>query len=165
VEFDESKYQFIQTWGTFGTKWGINRAMAQIHALLMVTPDPLCTEDIMEALNISRGNTSMNVRALIDWGLVSKVFLPGQRKEYFQAEKDIWKAIRQIAQERRKREVEPVLELLEELKGVEGKTQEVQEFRKITADLATFTRDMDKVLQLMTKRDAAWFFNLVRKVL
>jgi DNA-binding transcriptional regulator GbsR (MarR family) len=102
MKLTEAKQQFIGSWGAFGTHWGINRTMAQIHALLLISPDPLTQDDIMEELDISRGNTNMNIRELINWRLVERVLLPGERKEYFSAEKDIWKVIKQIVKERKK---------------------------------------------------------------
>jgi DNA-binding transcriptional regulator GbsR (MarR family) len=83
MKLAEAKQQFIASWGAFGTHWGINRTMAQIHALLLVSPDPLSQDDLMEQLNVSRGNANMNIRELIDWGLVDRVIIPGERKEYF----------------------------------------------------------------------------------
>ena len=82
MKLTEAKQQFISSWGAFGTNWGINRTMAQIHALLLVSADPLTQDDIMEELNISRGNVNMNIRELISWGLVERVILTGERKEY-----------------------------------------------------------------------------------
>ena len=76
MEFNEAKAQFIQTWGKLGSEWGINRTMAQVHAILLISPKPLCTEDIMEELNISRGNTNMNVRDLMNWELAYKKLIP-----------------------------------------------------------------------------------------
>ena len=70
MQLQEAKEKFVQAWGAFGTNWGINRTMAQVHALLLVSQQALSADDIMESLNISRGNANMNVRALIDWGLV-----------------------------------------------------------------------------------------------
>ena len=98
----ESKEKFINAWGTLATSWGINRTMAQVHALLLVSPDALSAEEVMEELTISRGNANMNIRTLIDWGLVFKETRSGQRREYFVAEEDIWKVFKQIAKERRK---------------------------------------------------------------
>lgn len=83
MEYQEAKNKFISTWGSLGSLWGINKAMAQIQALLFISTEALTTEDIMEELQISRGNTSMNVRQLIDWGIVTKELRPGERKEYF----------------------------------------------------------------------------------
>ena len=72
MNLEEAKNKFIQSWGTLGSQWGINRTMSQIHALLLVSAEPLSAEDVMEQLNISRGNANMNLRALMDWGLVTK---------------------------------------------------------------------------------------------
>ena len=80
--FSEAKEKYIQTWGTFATNWGINRTMAQVHALLLATGKPLSTDEVMEGLQISRGNANMNLRALMDWGIVRKEFVKGDRKEY-----------------------------------------------------------------------------------
>ena len=112
MELKEAQEKFISAWGAFGTQWGINRTMAQIHALLLVSEDPLSADDIMQQLNISRGNVNMNVRELMSWGIVHKVLKFGERKEFFTAEKDIYKTAIQILKERRKRELVPVLELL-----------------------------------------------------
>ena len=120
MNYNEAKDKFIQTWGTLGSSWGISRTMAQVHALLLISHDALTTEDVMEELTISRGNANMNLRDLMDWGLVHKVHKAGERKEYFNAEKDIWKVAKQIIKERRKREIEPVLGVLENLKQVKG---------------------------------------------
>ena len=116
----EAKAEFINQWGILGSQWGINRTMAQVHALLLVAAQPLSTDDIMEQLNISRGNANMNIRELIDWQLVQKTLIAGDRKEYFTAEKDIWKVATQIIKERKKRELEPMLKLLDQLEEVDG---------------------------------------------
>ena len=81
MEFKEAKNKFVQTWGALGSQWGINKTMAQIHALLMVSNEPISMEDIMEELQISRGNASMNLRALMDWGIVYKEYKAGARRE------------------------------------------------------------------------------------
>ena len=91
MKLPEARQQFIHSWGVLGSQWGINRTMAQVHSLLLVASKPLSTDEVMEQLSISRGNANMNVRELIDWGLVQKVIVPGERKEFFTAEKDIWK--------------------------------------------------------------------------
>ena len=120
MKLADAKSQFIASWGAFGTHWGINRTMAQIHALLLVSAEPINQDDIMAQLNISRGNVNMNIRELIDWGLVDRILLPGERKEHFSAEKDIWKVAVQIVKERKKRELEPMAKLLEQLSEVQS---------------------------------------------
>ena len=165
MKLTEAKQQFISSWGAFGTHWGINRTMAQIHALLLVNPDPLTQDDIMEELNISRGNTNMNIRELINWGLVERVIIPGERKEFFSAEKDIWKVMKQIVKERKKRELEPMLELLNKLEGVEGdkKDKKVKTFLDTVSGIKKISHQADKTLDVMIKADENWFVgNLVK---
>ena len=87
MKLSEAKQQFVQSWGSLATQWGINKTMAQVHALMMCTSGPLNQDQIMEQLDISRGNANMNIRELINWGLIERVILPGERKEYFTAEK------------------------------------------------------------------------------
>ncbi|MGB0932176.1 MAG: GbsR/MarR family transcriptional regulator, partial [Chitinophagales bacterium] len=108
MTLQEGKEQFIQTWGALGSKWGINRTMAQVHALLLVSPEALTASEVKETLAISMGNANMNLRALIDWGLIRKEHKLGHRKEYYYAEKDVWKVAQQIIAGRKKRELTPI---------------------------------------------------------
>lgn len=105
----EAKNLLVRRWGEMGGYWGINRTMAEIHALLFVTRRPLCTDDLMDQLKISRGNASMNLRGLVDWGLIERIHKLGDRKEYFQADTDVWHMFETIMRERRRREVEPII--------------------------------------------------------
>ncbi|MBL4699117.1 MAG: hypothetical protein JKX70_09825 [Phycisphaerales bacterium] len=111
----EAQDRFIASWGRMGSVWGISRTMAEVHALLYITGQPMCTDEIMERLCVSRGNVSMSVRSLLEWAVIEKVRLPGDRKEYFQAEQDVWSMLRAIARERIKREVDPLLDALDEI--------------------------------------------------
>ena len=164
MHYDEAKHKFIQAWGTLGSSWGINKAMAQIHALLLISDQPLCTETIMEELKISRGNANMNVRALIDWGIVRKELIVGERKEHFVAIKDVWELARQVSQERRKREIAPIVKALNEIQQVSGDTREIEEFRKVTSDLKDFSHKVDGALETFTKSDKNWFFKMLLKL-
>jgi DNA-binding transcriptional regulator GbsR (MarR family) len=111
-ELTTVKENFILHWGEQGSLWGINRTMAQVHALLYISPKPLSANEIMEELQISRGNVSMALRDLIAWGLVSRVHVKGERREFYITEKDVWTMFRTIARERKKREVDPTIEVL-----------------------------------------------------
>src|SRR5215213_1914157 len=102
MKLKEAKKGFIQTWARLGGEWGINRTMAQVHALLLATDRSLSTDDVMEELQISRGNANTNLRELMNWNLVYREMVPGERKEYFRAEKDIWEVAKRIARERKK---------------------------------------------------------------
>jgi DNA-binding transcriptional regulator GbsR (MarR family) len=166
MKLTEAKQQFISSWGAFGTHWGINRTMAQIHALLLISPDPLTQDDIMEELNISRGNTNMNIRELINWGLVERVILPGERKEYFTAEKDIWKVVKQIVKERKKRELEPIMQLLDKLEDVEGdkKDKKVKTFVDTVSSIKRLGLQADKTLDVMIKAEENWFVSSLMKI-
>jgi DNA-binding transcriptional regulator GbsR (MarR family) len=166
MKLTEAKQQFISSWGAFGTHWGINRTMAQIHALLLISPDPLTQDDIMEELNISRGNTNMNIRELINWGLVDRVLIPGERKEFFSAEKDIWKVVKQIVKERKKRELEPMLQLLDKLEAVEGdkKDKEVKTFVDTISGIKKLGKQADKTLDTMIRAEESWFVGALMKV-
>ena len=157
MELKEAREKFVEAWGTFGSAWGINRSMAQVHALLLISTDPLSTEDVMEQLNISRGNANMNLRALIDWNLVRRVLKSGERREFFEAEKDVWKVATHITRERKKRELEPLVRLLNELEEVPGTTAEAKSFRKMTHDLHDLTTRLDTLLEHSTRRDVQWF--------
>lgn len=166
MKLTEAKQQFISSWGAFGTHWGINRTMAQIHALLLVSPDPLTQDDIMEELDISRGNTNMNIRELINWGLVERVLLTGERKEYFTAEKDIWKVVKQIVKERKKRELEPMLQLLDKLEEVEGdkRDKNVKAFVDTVSGIKKLGKQADKTLDTLIRAEESWFISSLMKV-
>ncbi|MEZ4771746.1 MAG: helix-turn-helix domain-containing protein [Bacteroidia bacterium] len=166
MQLDEAKEKFIQAWGALGSNWGINRTMAQVHALLLISPESLSAEEIMETLNISRGNANMNLRALIDWGLVSKEHRSGERREYFFAEKDIWQVAQQVIIERRKRELKPVMKVLEEVKEVQGDKddQNVKAFIESVENLHNIVGQADKFLEIAIKADRGWFFGALLKM-
>ena len=167
MKLTEAKHQFISSWGAFGTHWGINRTMAQIHALLLISPDPLTQDDIMEELHISRGNANMNIRELINWGLVERILISGERKEFFSAEKDIWKVVRQIVKERKKRELDPMLQLLEKLENVEGdkKDRQVKTFVDTVSGIKKLGKHADKTLEAMIKAEENWFLGNLLKLI
>lgn len=116
VAVREAEDRFIAMWGQMAGAWGISRTMAEVHALLYITAKALCTDDIMARLDISRGNASMSIRALLDWGIVERAHKRGDRKEYFQSESEVWTMFRAIVRERIKREVDPLLASLHEIR-------------------------------------------------
>ena len=117
VSLEEARDEFVTQWGIMGAQWGINRTMAQIHALLMTAPDVMSTDEVMETLEISRGNAHTNLKDLVSWGLIRIVTKKGERKECFEAEKDVWEIFRRVARERKRREIEPALETLRNCKA------------------------------------------------
>jgi DNA-binding transcriptional regulator GbsR (MarR family) len=167
VKHEEAKLKFIQGWGSLGTNWGINRTMAQVHALLLISSTSLSTEQIMDELQISRGNANMNVRELINWGLVRKDLKPGERKEFFYAEKDIWKAAMQIIKERRKRELEPLMQVLGEIKTLDkdDDSAEAKEFTKMMGNIEDVIGKADGVLDKLGRAQDNWLMGTMMKLL
>jgi len=165
MKLNEAKQQFVASWGAFGTHWGINRTMAQIHALLLINPEPLSQDEIMEELSISRGNVNMNIRELINWGLVERVIIPGERREFFSAEKDIWKVVRLIVKERKKRELDPMLKLLDQLEEVEGdkRDKHVKTFVDTITNIKRLGKQADSTLDMFVKAEENIFLNTMLK--
>ena len=116
--YHEALDRFILFWGEMASTWGINRTMAQIHALLYIAEDPLDTDAVMERLQISRGNANMNLHSLVNWNLVRKVHQAGSRKDFYVAEKDVWHITAQIIRERERREIAPVTQQLQDVRDV-----------------------------------------------
>ena len=167
MQLAEAKKKFINSWGALGTHWGINRTMAQIHALLLVSPYPLTQDDIMEQLHISRGNVNMNVRDLVSWGLVERKIISGERKEHFVADKDIWKVATQIIKERKKRELEPMLKLLSQLEILDEdkKNKEVKQFKDMVGEIQKLGTQVDKILDLLIKSESNWMSSSLLKLI
>lgn len=112
--------EFVLLWGEMASSWGVNKTFAQIHALLYATGQSLDTDSIMEILEISRGSANMNLRALADWGLVSSNTREGSRKDFYEADGNIWDITIKIINERSKREIKPLLKSLGQFSGEEG---------------------------------------------
>lgn len=167
MEFNEAKNKFIQTWGALGSQWGINKTMAQIHALLMVAPEALSMEEIMEELHISRGNASMNLRALMDWGIIYKELKPGERREFFVAEKDLDELAVKIAQERSRREIKPALKVLKDVSSFskDDNSKDAKAFREQTGKLYDFVLKADNMIEKVTEYKDNWIGRLVMKIM
>src|SRR5690349_2483578 len=164
MKYAEAKEELIQAWGNLGYSWGLNKTMAQIHALLMISTKPLSTEDIMQELSTSRGNANMNIRALLDWGIVYRVNVPGERKEYFKSEKDVWALARQVVKERRKRELEPILKTLRSVNELPSDgTEETKELKRVVKDLKSFGDRSDQLLETFVKAEENWFWSAIMK--
>lgn len=145
--------RFVTLWGQMASNWGIPRSMAEVHALLYIAGAPMNTDDVMANLSISRGSASMTLRSLEEWGIVSRVHIRGDRKEYFQAEQDVWKLFRTILRERKKREIDPLIEALRECRNLTSEKSR----RKIGPEAAAFASHnerLDNMLSFMEMVDA-----------
>lgn len=149
--------QFIAVWGQMAGAWGISRTMAEVHALLFIVGEPMCTDDVMERLQISRGNASMSLRALLDWGIIERSHKRGDRKEYFSAEQDVWALFRAIVRERIAREVDPLLASLYEIRdmtpadrarrgdGAEDERARIEAHNRRIDEMLEFFRVLEKI--------------------
>ncbi|PYU96679.1 MAG: ArsR family transcriptional regulator [Acidobacteria bacterium] len=106
--------KFILHWGEMGTRWGVNRTVAQVHALLYLSPEPLNAEEIAKALSVARSNVSTSLRELESWGIIKAVHRLGDRREHYESMKDVWEMARVICDERKRREIDPTLAMLRE---------------------------------------------------
>lgn len=166
MEYQEAKEKFISTWGSLGSLWGINKAMAQIQSLLLISTKPLSMEEIMEELKISRGNTSMNLRQLMDWGIVTKELVPGERKEFFTTEKDVQELARHIAKERSRREIKPVIKVLKEVSTIKDDgTAKTKELKKRTKDLHDLAQSADTIMNKIVSEDQNWITKSLLKII
>lgn len=167
---EEALEQFILLWGEMASAWGINKTMAQIHALLYAEADPLDTDAIMEQLDISRGNANMNLRNLLQWQLIHKVHFKGKRKDFYTAEKDVWNIVSTIIRERQQREIAPIRENLNDtldlLKDKESPTAEEEAFQerieKFTEFLEMFERFTEALLPYISKKNLKFLKHLVK---
>lgn len=162
MDLFEAKARFVQIWGTVGVEWGINRTMAQVHGLLLTSDEALTTDQVMAALGVSRGNANMNLRQLVDWGLAFRETRPKDRKEYFVAEKNMWAVAQRIVAERKRRELDPMMKMLEQLyaeaAALSSEGKEAERFLKLLKQLLALGRRSSTMLNLVLKLDESSFF-------
>ncbi len=159
MQFEEAKQKFIRSWGDLGINWGINKSMGQIHALLLVETEALNSDQIMDALDISRGSASMNLHALKEWELIFRQSRIGDRKDYYYAEKDIWKVFQGIIRMRKSKELDPLLDLIDALSTISDKTDKSQEFLRIMKDIKAFSYSTDKALENLANYKSNFVLN------
>lgn len=158
----DAKKQFIQDWGILANAWGIHRTMGQVHALLLTATKPLSSDEIIEALSISRGNCNMTVRDLLQWGLANKTTVPGERREYFQGEKDMWKVAQIIARERKRRELDPLTAALAKYGKIDGPKEETQDFRALIDNIQSISDIASKSLDLLSRSGLMGFLKTLK---
>ena len=158
MTIEGKKEKFIEAWGQLGTKWGISKTMAHIHALLLFADEHMCADQITEALGISRGNTCMNIKSLVEWELIHGISVPGDRKEYYEAEKDMWTIFTKIIQKRKEQELVPLQDLLEELSsdGLNIDTPEHQKFQNKIGEMKMFANKADGMLTSFVNSENSW---------
>lgn len=161
----EAQKKFIKSWGILGSQWGINKTMAQIHGLFIISDEPISAEEIMELLKFSRGNVNMNLRILIDWGLVYREHFSGQRKEFFVGEKDMWLIIRRVLKVRKAKELDPMIRFLADLKNIEKADGKSKEFIERVDSIEKFATQADSILDKIIKGEESWFMGKFIKLM
>ncbi len=139
----EAEDRFILHWGEMAQLWGINKTMGQVHALLFITGHEWSADEIMDRLQVSRGNVSVTLRSLIDWDLIRRFHKPGERREYFVSVSDVPHLFRTIIAERKRREFDPTRREVESLIAAVGDDQEGLHFRERLADLQQLLQTLD----------------------
>jgi len=145
IKLSSVQQKFILHWGEMGTRWGINRTVAQIHALLFISPRPVNAEDIAGTLNVARSNVSNSLKELQGWGIIRRVHVLGDARDHFESMKDVWEMFRVVLDERKKREIDPTVALLRECVAEAHKDKETDEYTeqklKELADFFQVTTD------------------------
>jgi DNA-binding transcriptional regulator GbsR (MarR family) len=146
--------KFILHWGEMGTKWGINRTVAQVHALLYLAAKPLPADEISTTLSVARSNVSTSLRELQGWGIVRVVHVLGDRRDHFETQKDVWEIFRIVAEERKKREIDPTLRVLaecvEEAKAGGGGGQTKERLESMLEFLTAMSGLFEEILRMPT---------------
>jgi len=163
MELSDVMKKFILHWGEMGTRWGVNRTVAQIHALLYISPKPLNAEEIAHTLSIARSNVSTSIKELQGWGILRVVHLLGDRKDHFETLKDVWEMSKIILEERKKREIDPTLDILREcVEKAENAGPEDAQLRVRLADMLEFLETMAAVYEQVKKLPPTTLARVVR---
>ncbi len=154
---DDAKGTLIRCWGEMAPYWGVSRTMAEVHVLLFICARPLCTDEIMAELSISRGNASMTLRSLLDWGLVRRVHHKGDRKDYYTCDASVWTIFENIARQRKRREVEPIVDTLAKCRDLAGQAessladpqarQEARQYHARLGELVDFLQVLNRLFE------------------
>ena len=142
----EKHSHFIENWGTMGVLWGINRSMARIHAYIILSEHPVDLDTVATELSISRGNASMSLKELRSWGVIRRVHIAGERRDFYVAEPDNWEMLFNIAAERKKREFDPALHALRHLLA-EGELDDSSEARERLGELERVLSKFDGIME------------------
>ena len=161
-DLDPVTEKFILHWGEMGTRWGVNRTVAQIHALLYLSPQPLNAEEIAKTLSIARSNVSTSLRELESWGIVRAIHLLGDRREHYHATKDVWEMARVILDERKRREIDPTVSVLREcLRELDAKGKRDPDLRERLVVMLGFVEMLTSLYQQMSKLPTGSIRNLL----
>jgi DNA-binding transcriptional regulator GbsR (MarR family) len=163
TDLPEPTRQFIACWGDMGAQWGVNRSIAQIHALLYLSTRPLTAEDIADTLALARSNVSNSIKQLQTWGLIRRVPVLGDRRDFFEAEADVWAMAAKIAAVRKEREIDPALAALEACVAAADADKAMDpEARRRLNEMRAFTQTMSNWYEQVVKIPRPKLMSLIR---
>lgn len=157
----EARALFIQEWSNMATSWGVSRSLGQVHAYLLLAPGSVTYEELKEGLQISQGNANNCIRELLDWGIIRRLAVAGERKEYFVAERDMWKVAQLIAKARKRRELDPLVQAMATFGKLEGPKSEVDHINKLVSSIASVSSVADTALTLMDRTGIVPFLKML----
>ncbi len=156
----ETADRFIESWGSMGMLWGVNRSIARIHALLIVADHPKSLDEIAERLQMSRGNTSMSLRELRNWGVIKRIKQPGDRRDWYETEPDVWRMFFLIFSVRKRREFDPALEAVRAaLRDAEADAEGTEEFQPQPPEVVRRLAQMSDLMKTMERIMARFLAN------
>lgn len=164
-QFSPLQDAFIDAWQSAGTAWGLPPAMGAVHAVLLSRDRAWNTDEVMEALSVSRGNAHMQLKSLVEWGVAHEVKQLGSRRIGYVAERDVWRIATSVARQRQKRELQPILEMQKLLREHGGASRSMDDrvLKTTLKEIIAFGRLMDKLMSETLKRDERWWERLVRR--
>src|SRR5215468_11924349 len=154
--------KFVLHWGEMGTRWGINRTVAQVHALLFVSPQPLDAEEIANTLSVARSNVSNSLRELQGWGVVRIVHVMGDRRDHFESLKDVWEMFQIVLDERKRREIDPTLAILRECLDAAAKSPADKAVHERLTALLDFFESMSRWYEQLRRLPRGAVIKLVK---
>ena len=165
MQYIDGRREFIETWGQLAIEWGENKTIGQVHALLLISHEPVCADDIMNELDISRGNVNGTLHHLMDMEIVYKQLKSGDRKTYYTAEKDMWKVMRAVVIKRKEKELDPMITTLERLNKVSPQCDKSEEFCRTIKEIKDFSYKADRILESFTGSEVNWLMKSMNRVM
>jgi DNA-binding transcriptional regulator GbsR (MarR family) len=157
----DARNLFIQEWSRLAVNWGVSRSHGQVHAFLLLAQEPVTYEELKAGLRKSQGTANNIIRELMDWGIVRRVAVLGERKEYFVAEKDMWKVAQLIAKARKRRELDPLIEAMSTFSRLEGPKAEVEQMTRLVDGIKSVSAVADTALTLMDRTGVVPFLKML----
>jgi DNA-binding transcriptional regulator GbsR (MarR family) len=165
MDFERKRKLFVEKWGILSERWGLPKSAGRVHAFLISSDKPLCAEDIIDGLGISSGSANAALRSLVSSGMIVRSITESSRKDYYEAIKDPWDLLSRVLQERRRKELEPLLDLCEELTVEAGYSGDSRSLDTFLTDVHGLGKKADKALRRIIKAEESFFLSIIQKTM